>query len=291
MRCGLIGERLGHTWSPYIHNSIFSAMGMDAVYIPMTIPREKLASAVDVLRDGFGGFNVTIAFNEDNQTLAILYGRNGAPDTYYILEAHEGTYTGPGRVYDAAAKTIRDGGGTAPVEPEPEPADQPSNWAREQVAEAVEAGLVPEALQSKYQTAITRAEFCALAVELYEGEKGEITERASFTDSTDENVEKMAGLGVVNGVGDGLFEPDRNLTREEAATILSRLAEAMDCALTDGTPDFADASEISSWAAGAVARMQNAGVMNGIEDNRFAPEDPYTREQSILTVLRLFHLV
>ena len=201
---------------------------------------------------------------------------------YYKLEAYD-SWGGPNTYAYVTA-------GAAPVDPEPA-GDQPSNWAREQVAEAVEAGLVPEALQSKYQTAITRAEFCALAVELYEGEKGEITERASFTDSTDENVEKMAGLGVVNGVGDGLFEPDRNLTREEAATILSRLAEAMDCALTDGTPDFADAEEISSWAAGAVARMQNAGVMNGIEDNRFAPEDPYTREQSILTVLRLFHLV
>ena len=63
-RYAVLGERLGHTWSPYIHNSIFSAMGMDAVYIPMTIPREKLASAVDVLRDGFGGFNVTIPYKE-----------------------------------------------------------------------------------------------------------------------------------------------------------------------------------------------------------------------------------
>ena len=64
LRYAVLGEKLGHTWSPYIHNSIFSAAGMDAVYIPVTIPREKLASVVDVFRDCFGGFNVTIPYKE-----------------------------------------------------------------------------------------------------------------------------------------------------------------------------------------------------------------------------------
>lgn len=63
-RYAVLGESLSHTWSPYIHNSLFSAVGMDAVYLPITIPREKLASAVDVLRSCFGGFNVTIPYKE-----------------------------------------------------------------------------------------------------------------------------------------------------------------------------------------------------------------------------------
>ena len=236
-----------------------------------------------------GSFNVTIGFNEDNQTLGVLSGTNG--DTYYILEVHDGTYTGSGRVYDAATGTIRDGGGTAPVDPEPS-ADQPSSWAQAQVNEAISAGLVPDALQSSYTTPATRSEFCALAAELYETVLDtEITERATFTDTTDVNVEKMAGLGVVNGVGNGQFNPSGQITRQEAAALLSRLAQVMGHPLSGQTPDYADAAEISAWAAEAVGQMQAAGIMNGIEGNRFAPRDPYTREQSIMTVLRLYNIV
>lgn len=235
-------------------------------------------------------FNLTIEFNEDNQTLASLDDLNGNI-TYYVMEVHDGTYTGSGRVYDAATGTIRDGGGTAPVDPEPS-ADQPSSWAQAQVNEAISAGLVPDALQSSYTTPATRSEFCALAAELYETVLDtEITERATFTDTTDVNVEKMAGLGVVNGVGNGQFNPSGQITRQEAAALLSRLAQVMGHPLSGQSPDYADTAEISAWAAEAVGQMQAAGIMNGIEGNRFAPRDPYTREQSIMTVLRLYNIV
>ena len=63
-RFAVLGESLGHTWSPYIHNSRFGAAVRDAVYLPVTIPRDQLASAVDVLRSCFGGFNITIPYKE-----------------------------------------------------------------------------------------------------------------------------------------------------------------------------------------------------------------------------------
>ena len=60
----VLGESLGHTWSPYIHNTVFAAYGRDAVYLPITVPKDKLSSAVDVLRSCFAGFNVTIPYKE-----------------------------------------------------------------------------------------------------------------------------------------------------------------------------------------------------------------------------------
>ena len=169
------------------------------------------------------------------------------------------------------------------------PIEQPSDWAADLVKMAVDAGLVPQQLQSKYTTPATRAEFCALAVRVYEKLKGaEITERASFTDTDDVNVQKMAGLGVVGGVGDGKFNPDGALTREQAATILSRLASAVGKPLESADPTFADNSSISSWAKDAVGQMQLYNVMNGVGNNNFAPQDPYTREQCIMTAMRLY---
>ena len=63
-RYAVLGEHLAHTWSPYIHNTLFEAAHADAVYLPMTIDREHLGSAVDVLRYCYRGFNVTIPYKE-----------------------------------------------------------------------------------------------------------------------------------------------------------------------------------------------------------------------------------
>ena len=185
-----------------------------------------------------------------------------------------------------------DGGSTTPVDPEPEPeptVDQPSSWAVEQVNAAVEAGLVPESLQSKYTQTATRAEFCALAVELYEKVTGEeITQRATFTDTSDVNVQKMAGIGVISGIGNNQFNPNGELTREQAATILVRLADALGQPLPEGTASFADNSSIASWALDSVGRAKAGGIMDGTGSNQFSPQGAYTREQSIMTAYRLF---
>jgi hypothetical protein len=172
-----------------------------------------------------------------------------------------------------------------------EPAEQPSSWAAASVNAAIAGGLVPSVLQSKYTQPTTRVEYCALAVALYEKHSGEITERAKFSDTIDVNVEKMAALGVVNGVGDNKFDPDAKLTREQAAVMLSRLADALGKPLAAKDATFADNAKISSWAIEGVGQVQAAGIMSGVGDNTFAPKEPYTREQSIITMLRLWDAV
>lgn len=169
---------------------------------------------------------------------------------------------------------------------------KPSAWAAGQIEDAVKLGLVPENLQYNYTTATTRAEFCALAVALYETVTGkEITARASFSDTTDVNVQKMAALGVVAGVGDGKFAPDRKLTREQAGMVLAQLASALGKPLAENTASFADNAKISSWASKAVGQVQGAGIMSGTSNNNFSPKNDYTREQSISTILRMYDLL
>jgi len=169
----------------------------------------------------------------------------------------------------------------------------PSSWAKETVDAAIAVDLVPEQLQCAYTTPITRAEFCELATLLYEEISGkEITDRMSFNDTDNESVEKMGALGIVNGVDleAGLFSPDAPLTREAAATILIRLATKLGYEAPDAAPTFADNNAISSWAKTQVGQAQAAGIMNGKDGNRFAPKESYTREQSILTIMRIYDL-
>jgi len=60
----LLGARLPYTWSPQIHNTLFTARGINAVYLPLAVDEYSLANAVDVLRQSFAGFNVTIPYKE-----------------------------------------------------------------------------------------------------------------------------------------------------------------------------------------------------------------------------------
>jgi len=112
-----------------------------------------------------------------------------------------------------------------------------------------------------------------------------------FNDTADINVQKMGYLGIVTGVGNGNFAPDNTLTREQAAVMIARLAYAVGQPLPQVAPTFADNAAVSSWAVDAVGQVQAAGIMGGVGNNNFAPSGDYTREQSIITMLRLFDIL
>lgn len=63
---GVLGDPLAHSYSPLIHNSAFQHLGMNAVYVPFRVPKDKLQST---LRDfdwlDVRGYSVTIPHKED----------------------------------------------------------------------------------------------------------------------------------------------------------------------------------------------------------------------------------
>jgi hypothetical protein len=178
----------------------------------------------------------------------------------------------------------------------------PSDWARGDVAAAKDLGLVPASLQSRYGANITRAEFSALAVSLIEQVSGQsidaflankaVTIGAPFSDTTDKNVAAIAALGIVDGVGDGKFNPSGEITREQSAKMLLGVWFALSGSdAVSAAPRFADYDAISVWARTQVELIAGLGVMNGVGENKFAPQSPYTREQSIITALRLYNML
>ena len=63
------------------------------------------------------------------------------------------------------------------------------------------------------------------------------------------------------------------------------LGKATTC--QDGLHVFADSEDISTWAYLYVQWVYEAGIMQGIGENQFDPFGTYTREQAVLTMLRL----
>ena len=185
-----------------------------------------------------------------------------------------------------------------PLPPDLHGSDIASEWATEGIRRAHSLGLIPFRLFAyptftNYTYPATRAEFTALAVALYEVTTGRtISGRKEFNDTNDINVQKMGYLGVVTGVGNGNFAPNDTITREQAAVMLSRLATTMGQPLPPFLrglhPFSADMDTISSWAFESVLKIYEAGIMTGVGNMRFDPQGTFTREQSIITMLRLF---
>ena len=170
------------------------------------------------------------------------------------------------------------------------PLYSPSPWAEAELAEAFGAGVVPHEISYHLQRSITRREFCALLAKTLTRLHGEAYLPApadTFCDTDDQSVRILAGLGIVDGVGDGRFEPDAPLTREQAAAILVRAAEQLGLPCGGGDlSGYADADQISEYARRYVAALQSLGVMGG-GDGLFDPRGDLTREQAVLTACRL----
>jgi len=178
--------------------------------------------------------------------------------------------------------------------------DTPSSWAQESVERASDLGLLPDSFRYGFEKNTTRAEFAAIAIALYEHFREPVTGRITFTDTNDSNVERVAYLGIATGVGNNRFDPNSPLTREQAAVMLANLAEALGhplVPLPTSPPGqsllLTDHSYISSWAVLDVEQVYAAGIMGSVDNgiSVFAPQQPYTREQSIVTIMRLFDMV
>jgi len=62
---GLVGEDISHSFSPSIYNTIFDTLKSEAVYFPFPVSKDKLLSALPILRMEFAGFNTTAPFRRD----------------------------------------------------------------------------------------------------------------------------------------------------------------------------------------------------------------------------------
>lgn len=95
-------------------------------------------------------------------------------------------------------------------------------------------------------------------------------------------VKWAARYGITTGTGNGAFNPNGEITREEMAVFFVRYFETFDAmpkADTTVTTKPADLDEVSSWAQDAVGKLWALGLLNGDGVN-FAPKEKATRAQT-----------
>ena len=99
---------------------------------------------------------------------------------------------------------------------------------------------------------------------------------------------------IVNGIGDGLFAPDDQITREQIVTILYRFAKfrGLDVGdTTDLAKKFTDAARVSDYAKEALSWAVAVGIINGMPDNTIAPQNSATRAEVATIIMRYTKLV
>lgn len=96
--------------------------------------------------------------------------------------------------------------------------------------------------------------------------------------------------GIVNGMTESTFDPQGNIQRQQVCVMLARFAEKFGCALgvNAAKVDFKDDSLIQNYAKEAVYACQQAGIINGMTADTFAPRDNATRAQ-IAKIMTVFH--
>ncbi|HVB10233.1 MAG TPA: S-layer homology domain-containing protein [Bacillota bacterium] len=100
-------------------------------------------------------------------------------------------------------------------------------------------------------------------------------------------IDTLLGAGAVNGFPDGTFQPGGLLTRAQFVKMLV-VSDQIAPSTTGETP-FTDVST-GDWFAPYVAAAYNAGLVQGVSANSFAPNAPVTREQMAVLLSRALKL-
>ncbi len=162
-------------------------------------------------------------------------------------------------------------------------------WYKEYVDYSVAYGIFTGTGNNKFSpsTNITRAQFVQVLANLVGVDTSNRNVTTSFKDVPAKKwytaaVKWASDNKIVNGLGDGKFGPDANVTREQMCVMLVNFAKFKGVTLktVETKENFADNNKISSWAKDAVYACQMADIVNGKGKSTFDPKGTGTRAEA-----------
>lgn len=168
--------------------------------------------------------------------------------------------------------------------------DIKGHWAENQLSGWVQSGLAKgyEDGQFKPDNNITRAEFVALVnrsfgfTEIIEFNFSDVKANDWFAGE----IGKAIAAGYISGYQDGTMKPNNQITRQEVASIISRLLK-LDAGSGFNINNFKDAKDMPQWSKAAIGAVSSKGYMGGYSDQTFKPTKPITRAEAIVSLDRV----
>ena len=183
--------------------------------------------------------------------------------------------------------------------PAPAFTDVEGHWAKDDILFVASRGLLNGTGDKVFSPngSMTRGMF-VMALYRLAGDPQASGEGSAFTDVPADAyyasaVKWASSKGIVSGTTATTFAPDRAVTRQEMALIMTNYAKVMGYTVprTREAVTFADNASIASWAVDAVKAMQMAGVINGKDTGRFDPTGTATRAEVSAVLHRYVELV
>ena len=176
-----------------------------------------------------------------------------------------------------------------------------SPWAQKAVLEARESGLIPKEIDNQYLKAITREEYCILALRILhkdlnvEGFSLSSSQGKPFKDIDfsmfKSQILKAYQLGIVKGDHKNDFMPKNLISREEICALITNMVRVFekDLDLTkQKNIDFIDKKSISNWALQPVTYCYTENIMKGIDYLKIDPKGQSTKEQAIVLMSNFY---
>ena len=103
-------------------------------------------------------------------------------------------------------------------------------------------------------------------------------------------IREMYALGVVNGVGGGLFKPETSITRQDAAVMVCRALTKAGMTLPQGSDqaalaNYQDRNQVDAYAQASMGSLLRAGFFP-VSGDRLNPKEPITRADMALLLHR-----
>lgn len=223
---------------------------------------KKVTTAVVYESDGTVRHVPTFIYGKDNKWYVKINSRTNS--TYVLIESDVDFKDTKGKWYE-----------TAVIE-----------MASRKIINGVKANLF------EGERSITRAEFASIIVSAL----GLPLENAvdfsdvSSTEWYSKPIATAVKYGLVEGTGDGKFNPNQSITREEAMIGIQKAAKLTSFPTYTNTrnlqEEFNDLENISAWAREAVVWNLNNTLMTGT-NGKVRPKDSMTRAEVAAVVLRL----
>lgn len=179
--------------------------------------------------------------------------------------------------------------------------DIESHWAKEAIEALVAKGIIKGQAEDRFNPngKITRAEFTALIVRLFDLKLGDTEQNINFVDVKTGNwyydiVKIGSQQGIVKGVGSEQFAPNKEITREQMVTILMKALKTkvqLDNEIQGiDMAKFQDRAEISEWAMEYVSEAVKRSIVKGKTDTLLDPKGLATRAESAAMILQVYNL-
>ncbi|MDQ6419479.1 glycosyl hydrolase 53 family protein [Paenibacillus sp. LHD-117] len=139
---------------------------------------------------------------------------------------------------------------------------------------------------------VTRAEFTVMLTRAlgFSAEGGTAFSDVAADSYYAASVKAAAKRGIILGDGQGKFKPNDSITREELAVMTVRALSASGIQLPQGSMEaFADADDVSVYAAEALGKAVHAGIVMG-KSGRLMPAAEATRAEAAAIITRMLSL-